>query len=304
MKSTASPRVRFLAMLALVVVAGGVAFVLLNGSGASNSSASGPTLTRTTPTTSTTSQTTTTKKPTKKPKRNPPSGGAVALDAALIAHPVVVVSVYSPSVATGTAAMNEAKAGAAIANAGFATFNIYDEKQARQLADLLGSDAQISNPSVLIFKRPRTLAFELQGFADSQVVAQATENVYPHVELWVSQANRICARYQAESTSIDVTTQAGRSKGRRQLTAALEKAATLLNQEAADFEGVRVNVGKAASFARLVADFRKLASNFSSEAKAVTRKDGSTVLSIETENSKLMATASALAARLQLTGCA
>jgi len=310
MKSTPSPRVRFLAVLALILVAGGGAFLLLRGTNTSNSSADGSTLTRTTHTTTpTTSQTTTTRKPHKKPKVKPLApGGTVALDAALVAHPVVVVSVYSPSVATDITAMKEAKAGAAAGDAGFTTFNVYDETQARQLTRLLGTDTKVSNPAVLIFKRPRTLAFELLGFADSQVVAQAAENVHPREEPWMSEANGICARYatlidQAGSASVstsggfaDLVTGGSTPKY-------LDQIAKLINAEVRALSVVRVNVSKAASYKTFISDFRQTAALVSAYAKAVDSGDQANAQAIRTRLKPLVESIDALVPKLHLTSC-
>ncbi len=177
MNSTPGNRVRLLAVLSLIVVAGISAYVLVNGSSsASNTAGTQTTLHKQKP------QTTTTKKaqPEKrnKSKHTTSAVGVNALDDALLAHPVVVVSVYAPNVVTDTEAMKEAKAGAARAGVGFVAFNIFDEKIARQLGDLIG-ERDMTNPEVLFFERGRKLVFALEGFADSQVVAQAARNVYP-----------------------------------------------------------------------------------------------------------------------------
>ena len=146
MKSTPSPRVRFLAVLALVFLAGAGAYVLINGSSsASDTAGTQATLPKTTQTTTaqtkTTAKQSTTSRKSKKSRRRAPVEGASALDAALVAHPLVVVSVYAKNVATDDQAMKEARAGAARAGAGFVAFNIFDEKIARQLAGLLNDNA-------------------------------------------------------------------------------------------------------------------------------------------------------------------
>jgi hypothetical protein len=307
MKSTPSPRVRFLAVLALILLAGAGVYVLINGS--SKSSSAGDTVgTQVTSHTTTQTQTTAKEQPkSHKRKRKTSVEGAAALDAALVAHPVVVVSVYARDVATDDEAMKEAKAGAASIGAGFVAFNVYDEKLARQLATLLGDSSQATNPEVLIFKRPRTLAFKLQGFADSEVVAQAAHNVYPQEEPWVSQANRICTRFstslgaaETKARSADITTVAGRKRA----ATALEQATTLLNQETQALSGVRANVSNAKKYTQLVADLKQVSSNMSSEAAALSRNDIKTAQTTDQKNTTLIATMSALASNLQLTFCA
>jgi len=310
MKSTPSPRVRLFAVLALILLAGAGAYVLMHkSSSASNTAGTQTTLAKTTQTT--TAQTKTTAKPraktpkTKKRHHTAPVEGVNALDAALVAHPLVVVSVYARNVATDDQAMNEARVGAARVGAGFVAFNVFDEKIARQLATLLGDNAS-SNPEVLFFKRGRKLLFTLQGFADSQVVAQAAHNVFPHSEPWVSDANTICGRFsaplstaQGKAKSADLLTAAGRT----QAAAALEEAATLLNKETRSLSAVRTNVSVAKDYAQLVADLRQVATNLRSEATALRGNDAASAKATDQKSAALIASASALAANLQLSTC-
>jgi len=304
MKSTTSPRVRVLAVLALVLFAGAAAYLLMHGSGGS-SSASTTTGTQTTTQTHTTTTTQGTNPEKKGHKKS--TEGIVALDAALIAHPIVVVSVYARNVSTDTEAMKEAKAGAAEVGAGFVAFNVYDEKLARQLGTLLGGSAQVAHPAVLFYKRPRTLTFTLNGFADSQIVAQAAQNVFPREEPWVGEAKRVCARFSTSlGTSLTTAKSADRNTaaGQRQAAAALERAATLLNQEARALSGVRANVGKAKQYAQLIADLKQISTNMSSEATALRRKDLTAAKKTDLANTTLIAKMSTLASNLQLTACA
>jgi len=314
MKSTPSPRVRLFAVLALILLAGAGAYVLMKGSNStSDTAATETTLPKTTRTTTAQTKTTTkqnaksakNKKNKKKSGRHAPAEGVNALDAALVAHPLVVVSVYARNVATDNLAMIEARAGAARVGAGFVAFNVFDEKIARQLATLLGGNAT-SNPEVLFFKRPRNPVFRLQGFADSQVVAQAARNAYPQSEPWVSDANRICGRFaaplstvRARARSADLDTAAGL----KQAAAALNQAATLLNKETKSLSAVRANVSVAKDYAQLVADLRQIATNMSSEATALRSNDKATAKTIDQRNAALFVSASALAANLQLSTC-
>jgi len=305
MKSTPSPRVRLFAVLALILLAGAGAYLLIHGS-SNSSSASNAAGTQVTPHTTTHAQTTA-KQSSKshESKRKKSVEGVAALDAALVAHPLVVVSVYARNVATDNLAMIEARAGAARVGAGFVAFNVFDEKIARQLATLLGGNAT-SNPEVLFFKRPRNPVFRLQGFADSQVVAQAARNAYPQSEPWVSDANRICGRFaaplstvRARARSADLDTAAGL----KQAAAALNQAATLLNKETKSLSAVRANVSVAKDYAQLVADLRQIATNMSSEATALRSNDKATAKTIDQRNAALFVSASALAANLQLSTC-
>ena len=315
MKSTPTPRARFIAIIALLVVAGAGALVFLNTQGTKsakshpiNTHTSTEATTQTTSTTSTTATTrtaTTTAKPRVKPKPKEDSV-ATALDGALLNHPVVVVSLYAPDVATDTAAMNEAKAGAAAVNAGFVAFNIYDEQLARQLASLLGTDFNMTNPEVLFFKRPRTLAFELQGFVDSQVVAQAASNLHPAVEFWASEAAGICRHYETSLGTLeskvrnaDLTTAAGR----KEAAAAMDQAAALFNKEANALGAINASAAQANSFAKVVAGYRRAATNMSSEAQALRRNNLVAARAIETRNATLAISINTLVGKLNLPGC-
>ena len=308
MKSTPSPRVRLLAVLALILLAGAGAYVLIHGSGpASSTAGTQTTLQKTTPSTR---MTTTTKAKAKAPEskkaaRKTPIEGVNALDAALVAHPIVVVSVYARGVATDEQAMSEARAGAARVGAGFVAFNVFDEKIARQLAALVGAEGT-SSPEVLFVKRGRKVAFTLQGFADSQVVAQAANNVFPHTEPWVRDANAICGRFSAP-----LSTALGKGKiadlltatGRAQAEAALDEAATLLTRETKSLSAVRADLSSAKDLAQLVADLRQVATNFRSEATALRGNDTTTAQTIDQKTATLIANTGALAATLQLTSC-
>jgi len=310
MKSTPSPRLRLLAVSALILLAGAGAYLLINGSSsASNTAGTQATLTKTTQTT--TAQTKTTAKQSAKPRKSKskesraPVEGVNALDAALVAHPLVVVSVYARGVATDEQAMSEARAGAARVGAGFVAFNVFDEKIARQLATLVGAEGT-SSPEVLFVKRGRKVAFTLQGFADSQVVAQAANNVFPHTEPWVRDANAICGRFSAP-----LSTALGKGKiadlltatGRAQAEAALDEAATLLTRETKSLSAVRADLSSAKDLAQLVADLRQVATNFRSEATALRGNDTTTAQTIDQKTATLIANTGALAATLQLTSC-
>jgi hypothetical protein len=300
MSSNPGLRVRILAVLALILAAGGGAFLLLRGSG-STDSADTTVLPRTTSGT----QTTTTKKPNGS-NSTPSSEGITALNAALVSHPVVVVSLYAPTVTTDSEAMEEAKAGAKAAGAGFVAFNVYDEKQARQLAKLLSNNFQAANPEVLFFKRPRSLAFELHGFADSQVVAQAASNIYSLTEPWVDEANRICRHYstslaeaQAKVGDAVLTTAAGRKQGAE----ALEQAAALFSEEAQALSKVKADVSKADRYAEYIAALRQASQNTNSEAQALRRNNLAAAQAEEMKNKTLIESINRLVAELQISSC-
>jgi len=306
MRSTPSPRVRFLAVFALVLLAGGGAYMLIHGSSsASNTAGTQATLTNTTRTTTTTAKQSAKPEKSTKSRRKAPVEGVDALDASLAAHPLVVVSLYARNVITDNQAMQEARAGAAAVGAGFVAFNVFDEKIARQLATLLGNSAT-SNPEVLFFKRGRNLVFTLQGFADSRVVAQAAKNVYPYTEPWVSDVKRICKRFSASLAAAQSTAMGadlGSATGREQAAKALNKAASLLSRETKSLSAVRTNVSDAKSYAQLVADLQQIATNLGSEAVALRGNDQETAKTIEQKNAALIVSASSLAANLQITSC-
>ncbi len=202
-------------------------------------------------------------------------------------------------------AMNEAKAGAAQAGAGFVAFNVFDEKIARQLAVLV--PGATSSPEVLFYERGRKLVFTLLGFADSQVVAQAAHNVFPNTEPWVGDANTICRRFsvplsiaQANVKSANLNTPAGRN----QAAAALDNAAILLTKEAESLSAVHTTQSAAKDFAQFISDVKQIAANMHSEAAAIRNNDQAAAKSIELKNSALIASATRLAASLQLTTCA
>jgi hypothetical protein len=313
MKSTPSPRVRFLAVLALILLAGGGAYVLLHGSSPESNTAA----TQTTLPTTTSTKTATTKQKTEQPKKKQPKKkkksahktaveGVNALDAALAANRLVVVSVYAHNVTIDIQAMKEARAGAARAGVGFVAFDVFNEKIARQLATLLG-DNQAASPEVLFFKQGRTLVFALQGFADSQVVAQAAKNVSPHIEPWVYDATTICKRFSAsfaaaqrKVTSADRSTAAGR----KQAAAALEEAAGLIRKETKSLSKVRTTSSDAKSYAQLLTDLEQIATNMGSEAVALRSNDLTTAKTFDQKNAVLVESASTLATNLQIPACA
>ncbi len=302
MFSNPSPRARLLAVLALVLFAGGVAYLLISSSDKSSDTTTPPIDTTQTDTNGKT-ETKTTKT---SPEKTPANEGLAALEVALVAKPVVVVSLYAPDISIDAAAKEEARAGAATAGAGFVAFNVYDEKQARQLARLLGADFQVMNPEVLFFKRPRSLAFELQGFADSQVVAQAAKNVYPVIEPWVFDANRVCRRYSSSLRPLQTKARAASLttvKSREDAAEALEKAAALLGDEANDLSAIHAEAGKAAQFSELIAGLRQAAANMSSEANALRKNDSEARQAASEKNAALVESMGTLAAELQLSSC-
>lgn len=113
-------------------------------------------------------------KPAPKPKPAATDDGLPgALSAALARNRVVVVSLYAPDVELDHMAMEEAKAGASAAGAGFVALNVLNESQSRPLTKELGV---LEDPAVLVFRRPGELVVRFSGFADKQTVLQAARN--------------------------------------------------------------------------------------------------------------------------------
>ena len=107
-----------------------------------------------------------------KPKR-PPTGFPLAVDAALVQHEVVVVSLVVPGARVDALAAAEAQAGARLSGSGYISLNVLDEKVAHALLTKLGS---LQDPSLLILKRSGEIALGLEGFVDRETVAQAAAN--------------------------------------------------------------------------------------------------------------------------------
>jgi hypothetical protein len=119
-----------------------------------------------------------------KPKRKTPAvidGMPRSLALSLRSHSVVVVSLYTPGASVDSMATAEARHGAALAGAGFVSFNVADEKVVSPLSSLLTgaptpADRVLDGPAVLVFAQPRNLFVRFNGFADRDTVAQAAAN--------------------------------------------------------------------------------------------------------------------------------
>ena len=108
-------------------------------------------------------------------------GMPASLALALRSHRVVVVSLYTPGASVDAMATEEAKHGAALAGAGFVSFNVADDKVVSPLTSLLTAaptpaDRVLDGPAVLVFGRPSSLFVRFNGFADRDTVAQAAAN--------------------------------------------------------------------------------------------------------------------------------
>jgi hypothetical protein len=111
-----------------------------------------------------------------KPKVKLKEGLPPALNRALTARPVAVVSFVTPGAGLDELAAKEAAAGANAVGASFVTVDVGKERQARPYAVMLGA---LDAPTVLVFKRPGELFVRLNGFADLDTVAQAADNATP-----------------------------------------------------------------------------------------------------------------------------
>jgi hypothetical protein len=89
---------------------------------------------------------------------------------ALRANREVVAVLTAPGVPGDAGAVQEARAGAAAAHVGFTVLNVTQETLATTLAAWAPN---AGDGSVLVVERPGTIAVELDGYADRQMVAQA-----------------------------------------------------------------------------------------------------------------------------------
>ena len=90
--------------------------------------------------------------------------------AALGRSETVVVSLYTPNSAVDDIAAQEARAGAKRAGVAWVAVDVLKERDAAALIQKL--DVK-QDPAVLIFRRPGNLVSKIDGFADSDTVAQA-----------------------------------------------------------------------------------------------------------------------------------
>ena len=108
-------------------------------------------------------------------------GMPAALARSLGSHRVVVVALYAPRSGVDQLALAEARAGAAAAGAGFVGINVMADRETRPLTQFLASvpnpaDRILDDPAVLVVQQPKTLFVRLNGFADRDSVAQAVAN--------------------------------------------------------------------------------------------------------------------------------
>jgi hypothetical protein len=110
-------------------------------------------------------------RPPGRPK-TPATGLPVRIAEALNHGQVVVVGLYAPGVELDEEALREAQSGAHRAGAVFVPVAV-TTKNVDQLARRFGA---LRDPAALVLKPPADLSVLLQGFADSDTVAQAAED--------------------------------------------------------------------------------------------------------------------------------
>ena len=102
-----------------------------------------------------------------------PDGLPMTLAKALRKHRIVVVSVFDPQSQTDAISYAEAQAGAAEAGVGFVGLSLLDSVAAGALTTQLPGGGLLPSPGVLVYRRPDTLVYRIDGFADRDTVAQA-----------------------------------------------------------------------------------------------------------------------------------
>jgi hypothetical protein len=115
-------------------------------------------------------------KPAKAPKKAVPAVSSalpLPLAQALAFNPTVVAVLYNPQSEVDGIAVAEARAGAALAGAGFVALSVLSQRDVGKLTEQLGL---LPDPTVLVFRRPVKLAARIDGFSDKETVAQAAQN--------------------------------------------------------------------------------------------------------------------------------
>jgi hypothetical protein len=97
-----------------------------------------------------------------------------AIAQALRRDPVVVVSLFAGGAEVDRYTVDEARAGAKSAGAGFVSLDVLAERNAEPLATFLGG--VVEPPVVLVYQRPTALHLRFDGFVDRDTVAQAAQD--------------------------------------------------------------------------------------------------------------------------------
>jgi hypothetical protein len=95
------------------------------------------------------------------------------LETQLERHRVVVAVLYAPGSNLDTMAIREARAGAALAGAGFVALNVFDTDE---IAPVTAQYPVRESPSVLVFVRNKGAVSQFAGYLDRETVAQAADN--------------------------------------------------------------------------------------------------------------------------------
>lgn len=103
------------------------------------------------------------------------NGLPISIARALVAHEVVVVSLYGGGWKIDPMARDEASAGARAAGVGFVALDVTSAGSAAETL-MLKYDTVFRVPTVLVFRRGGELALQLDGFRDRDTVAQAATN--------------------------------------------------------------------------------------------------------------------------------
>jgi hypothetical protein len=199
-------------------------------------------------------------KKTAAPKPAVIDGMPATLAHALEQNGVVVVSLYAPRSNVDQLASAEAKRGAELAGAGFVQLNVASEKVVKPLTSLLtgaqtAADRVLDDPAVLVFQRPKTLFVRLNGFADSDTVAQAAANAgavkiaIPAGGGWASRANAICTDMAAEVQALPFPTSAAEA-----LTW-IDSLNAALNRAVSKLHGLPAPAGHAAQVREMLAAY-------------------------------------------------
>ena len=162
--------VRMVTLLGLLAAVGLAAFLFVLRPGADGEAAASTPSTTRAPAVTKPATTPKTVPAAKKPTAiQAKSGIPAAIERALRRHRVVVVPVYTPGVAIDATVREEARAGAAIARAGYVAVSALSERLVRPLVAKTGV---LPQPAVLIVRRPGRVVATL-GVADRETVAAA-----------------------------------------------------------------------------------------------------------------------------------
>jgi hypothetical protein len=175
---TLSPPIRVFALTGVLAVVGLAVFLFLVTRPVDDGPSSAPapprtateTPTQATPTPAAPARTTPPAKASRpRAAALPRSGFPVPIHRALRRNRVVVVMVYMPGGAVDSVVSAEARAGAAMSNAGFVRVSGLSE---RLVAPLVAKTGVLPSPAVVVLKRPDVVAATL-SVTDRQTIAQA-----------------------------------------------------------------------------------------------------------------------------------